>query len=525
MQVLHNRGYLQVSLFTHFRNYATGGLFSALIGVASFPILTRSLSVEDYGLLGLVISSLTLFVAFGKLGVQHAIVRFYAQVKNNNSPYSENEFFTTTLTLAFLLGCLTMGVWLLTGLKLLPSFIPSQKLPGLFAIGTLYIVLRMLGSSMCNVLSAQQHSQPVMMSVVVRRSVHLLMILLFLLTDLVSATAVVFSFVLSELISLVYVARHYRVKTGHHGKKRSGFSIANFNISLSKTLFTFGLPLMLLESNGLLMRLSDRYIIQYLMDDNALGQYAASYNFSLYIEVIITSALVTAIRPMYTEIWESKGEEHVAGFLAKGLNLYLMLGIPFVALFSLTAPHVINILASPKYEAGTVIVPWVTAAILFDGAIVFLAAGLYIHRKTRNLLFWGGAALLANIVLNFLVIPRFGILGASVVTLITFMVYALGIASSSRCLLSFPVSLAKPSIMALASIIVWLMLNRMPVSSDILAIAAKGSCGLLILGMVAFLLDASVREFLHLGLCRFMPGRFASPGTGKGHPIATRSAK
>ena len=408
--------------------------------------------------------------------------------------------------LAAALGCLTMAVWLLTGLQIVPSFIPSEKLPALFLIGTLYILLRMLGSSMCNVLSAKQLSQPVMMSTIVRRSVHLVMILLFLLTNLVSAGAVIASFVLSELLSVIYVARYYR--------RQTSFSLSGFSTSLSRTLFIFGFPLMLLESNGLLMRLSDRYIIQYLMDDKALGQYAASYNFSLYIEIIITSALVTAIRPMYTQIWESKGEAYTSEFLARGLNLYLLLGIPFVALFSLTAPHVINILASTKYEAGTVIVPWVTAAILFDGAIVFLAAGLYIHRKTRNLLIWGAAALVTNIVLNFLVIPHFGILGASVVTLITFMVYSLGIASSSRRLLRFEISTKKPLIMALASIIVWLILNKIPLSSDISAIAAKGTAGLLVLGTVALLLDVSVREFVDRGTRRFMPAMFGKPEAG-----------
>ena len=77
----------------HIRNYATGGLFSALIGVATFPILTRSLSVEDYGILGLILSTLTLFVAVGKFGIQHSILRFYAEIKNRNSPFSEGQFF------------------------------------------------------------------------------------------------------------------------------------------------------------------------------------------------------------------------------------------------------------------------------------------------------------------------------------------------------------------------------------------------------------------------------------------------
>ena len=158
------------SVLRHLRNYATGGLVSALIGVASFPILTRSLSVEDYGIVGLILSTLTLFVAVGKCGVQHSIIRFYAEVKNRNSKFTESEFYSTTIALAFVLSIVCMVVWLVAGYWLVPAISDSEDITKYFLLGTLYIFLRILSSNPANVLSAQLKSGIVMRSVVVRLS-------------------------------------------------------------------------------------------------------------------------------------------------------------------------------------------------------------------------------------------------------------------------------------------------------------------------------------------------------------------
>ena len=167
-----------LTVLRHIRNYATGGLISAIIGVVSFPILTRSLSVEDYGVLGLVLSTLTLIVAVGKFGIQHSIIRFYAEVNNRNSEFTENQFFTTTLTLGLLLGIAGMIFCLVVGYSFAPIVANSGKISVYFLIGTLYVFFRMLSSNMCNVLSAQLRSSVVMFSVVVRRFTYLAVILL-----------------------------------------------------------------------------------------------------------------------------------------------------------------------------------------------------------------------------------------------------------------------------------------------------------------------------------------------------------
>ena len=501
---------MSFSVLRHLRNYATGGLVSALIGVASFPILTRSLSVEDYGIVGLILSTLTLFVAVGKCGVQHSIIRFYAEVKNRNSKFTESEFYSTTIALAFVLSIVCMVVWLVAGFWLVPAISDSEDITKYFLLGTLYIFLRILSSNPANVLSAQLKSGIVMRSVVIRRVVYISMILIYLATKTISVETVVLSFIVAEMISLIYLLHHYLPGKVH--------SFKGIGVSFATTLLWFGFPLMALESLGLMMRLSDRYIIQYLLDENALGQYAASHNFSGYVEIIVTSAVISAIKPIYNEIWETKGKKATQSFLSRSFHIYLMVGIPFVAMFSLTAPHVVNILASTKYQPGTVIIPWITAGILIEGSVLFLAAGIDIKKQTSKLVRWGFIALLANIILNFIFIPRFGILGAAVVTLFTYAIYSIGIMWSAFKLLSFDVAVRNPVVMVVASLLTWWLVSRIPVPGDFLAVLIKGTISVVVLAVLALCIDPKLRMVLVEFLQRFSP-RLGSVGISLGSQL------
>ncbi len=69
------------SFGVHVSNYAWAEGAVAVAGLLSFPILTRLLSVADYGTMNLVASVLGLTVALGKMGVQHAALRMWPEVQ------------------------------------------------------------------------------------------------------------------------------------------------------------------------------------------------------------------------------------------------------------------------------------------------------------------------------------------------------------------------------------------------------------------------------------------------------------
>lgn len=476
------------SILGHVRNYASAGVVSALVGVLSFPILTRNLSVDDYGIIGLITASTTLAVAFGKLGIQHAIVRFYAEAMYNNRGSNLLSFHTTVITLFSILSLITFTAWIIAGSWVVPRFIEHPNIATYFLIVSLFIVLRMIGSVTWNMLRARQHSADVSRSTITGRLTYLVLLLLLMVTGYINLYWLLVIFVLAELAAVIYATQKY--------KAYFSFSMPEYSAPLSSRLIRFGLPLMVLESLSLILRLIDRYMIGSVLGERDLGLYAASYNLSSYVEIVITASLAAAIRPMYTQIWEADGTEATRRFLSQSLHIYLMIGIPFTVIFIMLAPDLLVFLASDRYGSGVSIIPYIATVILFDGALIFLSAGMYFLGSTNTLLVWGVVAGIVNATGNFFVIPRFGIEGAAAVTMFAFFIFCGGLINNSLRLLYFHISWRKPLLMVVFSLAAYAVFNRAFVDALLPNMVIKGALASGTLLMVLVLIDKEVRLWL-----------------------------
>lgn len=472
-------------------------MVSAIVGVLSFPIMTRNLSVDDYGIIGLITASTTLAVAFGKLGIQHAIVRFYAESMLNKHGNTLLRFNSTVLTLFGSLSLLTLALWLIAGTFVIPRFIENPLIPVYFWIVSLFIVLRMIGSVTWNMLRARQLSAAVSLSTIIGRCTYLGLLLLLLATGYINLYCLLTAFVLAELAAVLYATHAYKVFYS--------FRFSAFSSSLTLRLLRFGLPLMVLESLSLMLRLIDRYMIGSVLGERDLGLYSASYNLSSYVEVVITASLAAAIRPMYTHIWESEGADATKRFLTNSLHIYLMLGIPFTVVFVMLAPDLLVFLASERYGSGASIIPYIATVILIDGALIFLSAGMYFLGSTNTILFWGVVAGVINCTGNYLVIPRFGIEGAAIVTMCAFLVFCAGFLNRSLRLLIFHISWKKPSCMLILSLLAYAGLNRNYVDNTLLNMLIKGSMASATLLTALLLIDAQVRNWAQSQMNRVLP--------------------
>ncbi len=472
-------------VLTHVRNYFSAGMLAAMAGIVSFPLLTRSLTVAEYGILGLITSSLTLFVAFGKLGVQHAVIRYYAQIKNKNTAFNMNEMSSTIVLLFLTLATVTTGLWIFTGYTLLPRISNFENISQLAVVASGIVFLRLLGSGILNYMRAQQRSAVVGTTLILSRYLYLFMIIGVMFLHELSVVVVLVSMLIAEIISVGFAARKYW--PDFHFKPR------DITATLGKAMLLYGMPLMILESLGLVMRLSDRYIIQAMLGENALGMYSASYNLTAYLDLIILAAMVQALKPYYMQLWETDGAVKTRAFLADGIHSYLVVGVPLITIFSLVSPHLLNFLASDKYAPGTIIIPFVAFSFLLEGAMHFLAAGLYIKKNTKTLMLWGGLATLLNLGLNLVAIPVFGILGAAVVTVISYFVFVLGVSFKSFTFLSFNISVRIPLLVTVLSLIVYVLLFKLNVGSDFINLVVKGLTSSLLLVIVVLLVDAKIR--------------------------------
>ena len=430
---------------------------------------------------------------------------FFAQVRHGKGRYGRRELNATVAATFLTLAVATTAAWLVAGTAVFPRFLQHEDIGRLFVAAAGVVFVRLLGSGVVNFLRAEQRSGDVARSQMLGRTLTLAIVVAFVLVDSITPLRYLLGLFVADCVAMGYAASRYR----------EGFALSTGEIRapLVRALLAYGLPLMLLESLGLVLRLSDRYLIEALMGVEALGQYAASYNLVGYLDIIVLAALVQAVRPMYMQIFEGEGEPATRAFLHRGLHLYLVLGLPFVAVFSLVSPHLLAFLAGQAYAPGTVVIPLITFSFLLEGTMHFLAAGLYIAKETRALMVWGGIATALNLALNVLLIPHFGLLGAASVTIASYAVFLAGVSRAAFRHVAFPLPRAVPAVMALASLAVWAGLRDLDVGGEVVDALVKGALAAPPLLAVLLAIDPAARRAAAGLAGRIAPG-VARPGRG-----------
>lgn len=480
-----------MSVAKHFRNYASAGLIGSLLGLISFPLLARSLSVGDYGLLGLVTSTLTVFVAIGKLGLQHALVRFFAAEQERGEHYL--RLMLSTITACFLvMSILSAGLWLLSSAFILPLISDSSGATTLFFAATLLVPIKMFSSGVQNLLRANENSAINSVAVVVEKLLRLALIVICLFSIGLDAVSVVSISIVSELILFVILFHSAWPFLKH---VRPSLQVANLS-----PLIAFGLPSMAGELTGLLLEIGDRYVIEAYLGAQTLGLYAAAYNMSMYLEWILIVALQSAMIPHYVRLYERHGEEATSQFISNTLRYYVLAGFGIMAAFCAVAPELLSILAGDRYIAGHHIVPWVVGAILLSGGTHLFAAGCYVHKKPIILVKWTLVAFVINVALNIMTVPHYGLIAAAVSTFVCYVIRSLGLYIESNKLLSISLDWSAVAKSVTSGVIAWFAAHNVESQSVLFSVFLKGSIASAVYIACMQILSADFRQLIRLSL-------------------------
>jgi O-antigen/teichoic acid export membrane protein len=269
-----------------------------------------------------------------------------------------------------------------------------------------------------------------------------------------------------------------------------------------RELLAFGIPMMIgYELSGLILAVGDRYVIGGLIGEEPLGLYAAAYNLCQYVQSLVIYSLGQAIMPIYMQMWDQKGKQATSAFIDRSLRTYAIFGVPIVAGLAAVGPELLPSLASEKYAAATIILPWVIAGMIVDGTNSMVGAGLFIHRKTRTIMTIVLSCALLNIVLNLVLVPRIGIVGSAIATLVCYSATAIGMAVAGRALL--PIALPWRTILetAAASLVMYIAVAHLLVGKRLVSVGARAALGAIVYGGIMVLISPDARE-LGRGLLR-----------------------
>jgi O-antigen/teichoic acid export membrane protein len=180
-------------------------------------------------------------------------------------------------------------------------------------------------------------------------------------------------------------------------------------------LLIFSLPLVLSGTALWFIGYVNRPILAHRVSADDVGLYAIAAG-GVNMLALLIGAFRNAWQPFAFSIMGSEGSEDV---YSHALTLFTAAGMTIaicVSLFSPQALMLINAYTHKNWSGAAPSVGPLAMGVIFSAMYFVMQTGIYISKRTSSIAWTMGIAALANIILNFLLIPRYGILGAAIAT-------------------------------------------------------------------------------------------------------------
>jgi O-antigen/teichoic acid export membrane protein len=469
-----------------------------LLGLLSFPVFTRLFSVDEYGLLNLVIKTVAVFVVFAKMGVQNSVLRFYQDFARYGDRSAVRAYYST-LYFAIVVFAATATIGFDLFIWLAPNHLMSPLLRQLLLLGSALIFIRGIYSVLVGFWRVQERTILFNGVDALNKVGVIIVILLLAFTWERSVRAFLGGSLLVEGAT-VFIASYLLF---HQGL----ILPSACNSTLFKDAVRYGAPLIFYELFGVVLASADRFLVQYYLGSRQLGYYSAAYNLSSSLQESVVAPLALALFPIYMRLWATKGREATQTFISTIFNHFALVSVGIIALVALTSKEAVILLASEKFQMAHTLVPLLVAALLLAASHFFVDPGLLIYRKTGVMARIAVYSTGVNIALNVLLLPRMGLYGAGVATFLSYLFMTLLTVQSSFALLPIPLQLRRLAKYVAAATIVFFALRGLQMAHALVGLIAKGSLATVgYLGMV-FLFDKTYRlNVTNFLVSRFRPG-------------------
>ena len=433
-----------ISLIRHTTIYGTGDLLGRALAIVLVPIYARHLSLADNGVVSLIFALTGFGAVFYSLGLNPALIR---GLSGNKEPHEKQKTFSsaywTLLCVGFCLSTLIYFNAHILSQHLFDS--PNYTLIFYYISGIL--LLDALSEPFFTLCRVQKRSTFYTLVRLIQYTLQLSLTAYLIAIEGQGAEAVFSANLISSLFAFVVICP-------------AGFSTLRltFQKPALRELLAFGLPFIPSAIAVLVINLSDRFLVHYLLGIEDLGIYGITYKLGLPMFFVI-KAFRAAWAPA---ILESDDVAQTSQMCAQITTYYVVIGLFLCLLLSTFAHEGIVLIAgqnAPNYLMGKQVVPLVALAFFFYGLYVILTAGVYIHGRANALPAIVGAGALLNIVLNIVLLPKLGFVAAAWSTLAAYIVMCILLYGYVRQFYTVPYEFKRLGKIAIAGIIVYIAIS------------------------------------------------------------------
>ena len=445
-----------LELARHSAVYGFGSLVSRFIAVLLLPVYTRYLSPADYGLIETLIALSAVLTVLLAAGVKSAFFRFYF-----DEPQGPGQRRVIRTSFWFTMASATAG--LVAGLALAEPI--SDMLFGTSSHAGL------VRAAFVGLWASINYEQMTSLFRVEQRSGAYLIATLINLGLTVGATLVLVAVLEKGPIGVI-VGNFTGTLLVYFGllfyrREQLGLELDR---PLLREMNRFGMPLVPSALFLWVLNFSDRFFLVKLAGPREVGLYSIGVRMASGI-ILLLAAFRTAWPAFAYSIQDDREAKRAYSYVLT----YIVLITSWMALgLGVLAPWLVKLLTTEQfYSAERVVAPLAFAAAAF-GAYIVVVIGIGRARKTRSNWLITGAAAVLNVILNLLLIPPYGMIGAAIATIGAYAVLFLGMAWKAQQVYPVPYQWRRVAT-AFGAAIVLTVLGRLldpPLAAAIAIVAA-----------------------------------------------------
>ena len=387
------------NIFKHSAIYGLGNLSTKVVSFILLPVFTRFLLPSDYGIIELLTITSSIIVVILNFGMNTAIFKSYFNYEEEEKKrlvLSTAFFYSIVVTLTFLAILLSQASSFSSMLFGKTAYTPHIRLM-LFSAFFSTVMLVPLA-----VLRAEERSVLYIGFTVTQVTLMLALNIYFVVVLKMGVLGILWGSVISGGLvyagGLLYLLRRIRLE---------------FSWYELKVMLAFGSPLIAAALANKVLTSADRYLLKYLADLHEVGLYSLGYKISSVMLVFVVQPFALAWPVVMFKLAKKEGAKKIYGNV---LTYYVLVASWIALALSIFSREVIAVMAPPVYRDAYRVVPMLTVAALFSGVFYIVNVGLNLEKKTGYFPFIIGGAAAFNIAANYLLIPKFGMMGASFAT-------------------------------------------------------------------------------------------------------------
>lgn len=435
--------------------YGLSRVIGRLVGAFLVPIYTRVFIPSDYGIVDLISTYASILSIFIILGLDTAMILFF---------YGTDDVIDRKIILSTSL----FSQLIMSFIILIPTFLFSSNISGLIFDDPKYSLYLKIIAIDFPLIAFTGFVQDLLR--LIRKPWRYLAVSLgSVLSNIVLTVLLVVIFkkglygvFISKLIvdALFVIISIYLVR-----------SWIKIHISLYKLrqLLAYGTPLVPASISYWTLNLANRYFLRYYISLSDVGIYSIGSKISSLLG-LFTGAFQLAWTPFALSIHRDEDSKKV---YANTLTYYFAIMCGVGTGLSIFALEILKILATEPYYRASIVVPYLVFSVISTGTYYIVSIGLNIAKKTFHIGWTMMVSAGINIALNFILIPKYGIIGASVASCASNWVYPILLYFISQHYYPINYRLDKAAVILLSSIILIIVSNFINLSNILLIITIK----------------------------------------------------